>query len=72
MPDNHELLADTDRQITEYKQHVVDQEAKLAELSARGEPPADAVDILNQFKETLRIAEEHREFLLRELRGEAR
>jgi hypothetical protein len=66
MADDRELLATADRQIAEYKQHVADQEAKLAALAAKGAPPEDAVDLLAQFKETLRIAEEQREFLLRQ------
>ena len=71
MENDEKLLADTDRQIADYKQHVAEQEAKLAELSAKGSPPEDAVDLLKQFKETLRIAEKQREFLLRKMRGEA-
>ena len=71
MEDDQALLADKDRQISEYKQHVAEQESKLAELSAKGSPPEDAVDLLKQFKETLRIAEEQRKFLLRKMRGEA-
>jgi hypothetical protein len=67
MADDPELLANTDRQIAEYRQHVADQEAKLAELSAKGSPPEDAVDLLKQFKDTLRIAEEQRDFLRRKL-----
>jgi hypothetical protein len=67
MADDPELLANTDRQIAEYRQHVADQEAKLAELSPKGSPPEDAVDLLKQFKDTLRIAEEQRDFLRRKL-----
>jgi hypothetical protein len=67
MADDQELLANTDLQIAEYRQHVADQEAKLAKLSAKGSPPEDAVDLLRQFKETLRIAAEQRDFLRRKL-----
>ncbi len=67
MADDQELLANADRQIAQYRQHVADQEAKLAELSAKGTAPDDAVDLLRQFKDTLRIAEEQRDFLRRQL-----
>lgn len=67
MEDDKELLANTDRQIAEYKQHVAHQEAKLAELSAKSSPPEDAVDLLRQFKDTLRIAEDQRDVLRRKL-----
>jgi hypothetical protein len=67
MADDQKLLANTDRQIAEYRRHVADQEAKLAELSSKSSPPEDAVDLLRQFKDTLRIAEEQRDFLRRKL-----
>ena len=72
MADDQELLANTDRQIAEYRQHVADQETKLAELSARGSPPEDAVDLLRQYKDTLRIAEEQRDFLRRKVDDQSR
>jgi hypothetical protein len=72
MADDQELLANADRQIAEYKQHVADQESKLAALAAKGPPPADAADLLTQYKKTLRIAEEQREFLLRKALGDTR
>ena len=72
MADDQELLANTDRQIAEYRQHVADQEAKLAELSAKGSPPEDAVDLLRQYKDTLRIAEEQRDFLRRKVDDQSR
>ena len=71
MENDQKLLADKDRQIAEYRQHVAKQAAKLAALSAKGSQPEDAVDLLKQFKEALRIAEQQREFLFRKMRGEA-
>ena len=71
MANDEKLLRDADRQIADYKKHVAEQEAKIAELSTKQQPPEDAVDLLKQFKETLRIAEEQREFILRKLRGES-
>ena len=71
MANDEKLLRDADRQIADYKKHVAEQEAKIAELSTKLQPPEDAVDLLKQFKETLRIAEEQREFILRKLRGES-
>lgn len=71
MANEHKLLHDISRQIADYKRHVADQEAKLVKLSAKGSPPKDAVDLLKQFKETLRIAEDQRDFLRRKLSGEA-
>lgn len=67
MSNERKLLEDISRQITDYKRHVADQEVKVAELSAKGPPPQDAVDLLNQFRETLRIAEDQQEFLRRKL-----
>ena len=71
MANDEKLLRDADRQIADYKKHVAEQEAKIAELSTKLQPPEDAVDLLKQFKETLRTAEEQREFILRKLRGES-
>ena len=71
MANDEKLLRDADRQIADYKKHVAEQEAKIAELSTKRQPPEDAVDLLKQFKETLRIAEEQREFILRKLCGES-
>jgi hypothetical protein len=51
MENDQKLLADKDRQIAEYRQHVAKQAAKLAALSAKGSQPEDAVDLLKQFKE---------------------
>jgi hypothetical protein len=64
-------LEEISRQIADYKRHVADQEAKIAKLSAKGSAPQDAVDLLKQFKETLRVTEHQRDFLRRKLRGEA-
>jgi hypothetical protein len=72
MSDDQELLANAERQIAEYQRHATDQEEKLAALEAKGLVPEDARDLLTQFKENLRIAEEQREFLLRKARGETR
>jgi hypothetical protein len=72
MPDDQELLTNADRQIAEYQRHVTDQEEKLAALKAKGSVPEDARDLLTQFKENLRIAEEQREFLRRKALGETR
>ena len=71
MANDQKLLDEVERQIADYKQHVAEQEASVAELSAKGSPPEDAVDLLKQFKETLRIAEAQRAFLIRKLRGES-
>ena len=69
MENAQELLANLERQIIEYKQHVAEQEAKIVELSATG-PPEDAVDVLTQFKEMLRIAKAQRDHILRKLHDE--
>lgn len=69
MANEQELLAEAERNIANYKQHVAEQEAKVAELSAKDPPPEDAVDLLQQFKETLRIAEAQRDFILRKMCG---
>lgn len=67
MVGDQKLLGQISRQVAEYKQHVADQEAKIATLSTKGAPPKDAVDLLKQFKETLRIAKDQRDFLRRKL-----
>ena len=72
MADDQDLLANADRQIAEYRQHVADQESKLAALAAKGSPPEDAVNLLRQYKDTLRIAEEQRDFLRRKLDDQSR
>jgi hypothetical protein len=71
MENVQDLLAHAERQIAEYKQHVAEQEAKIAALSVKGPPPEDAVDVLKQFKEMLRVAETQRDHILRKLRGES-
>jgi len=70
MENAQEPLANLERQIIEYKQHVAEQEAKIVELLATGPPPEDAVDVLTQFKEMLRIANAQRDHILRKLHDE--
>ena len=39
MANDEKLLRDADRQIADYKKHVAEQEAKIAELSTKRQPP---------------------------------
>ena len=70
MPNEPEHLAEAERHITEHKQRIADQESRIAKLTADGHPTTDSLNLLKQFQETLRLAEGHRELILRELRGE--
>ena len=63
-------LAESERHIAEFKRRVVEQEKRIGLLAADGHPTDDALDLLKQFKETLRLGEEHRAMILRELRGD--
>jgi hypothetical protein len=70
MAQETEHLAEAERHIAEYKQRIADQERRIVRLAADGHPIDDSLKLLTQFKETLRLAEDHRDRILRELKGE--
>jgi len=60
-------LARAEQHISEFKQRISAQEALVAELERDGHPTKVAQSLLRQFRESLRLAHEHRELLLKEL-----
>jgi hypothetical protein len=65
-------LAECNSHIAEYERRVIEQEARVAEMQRHGRPTHDALKLLHQFRETLRLGIEQRELILREMRGEVR
>jgi len=62
-----EHLAQANRHIEEFRQRVADQEESIAELERDGHPTVDARALLNEFMETLRLAIDHRDMIIRDL-----
>ena len=60
-------LARVEQNIAEFKQRISDQEAVVVELERDGHSTKVAQSLLRQFRESLRLAHEHRELLLKEL-----
>ena len=65
-------LARSIRHIAEFERRVTEQEARVAEMQRDGRSTHDALKLLDLFRETLRLAIEHRESILREMHGEFR
>ena len=65
-------LAQSKRHIAEFKRRVTEQVARVAEIQSDGRSTQDALKLLDQFRETLRLGIEQRELILREMRGEFR
>jgi hypothetical protein len=65
-------LAECNSHIAEFERRVTEQEARVAEMQRDGRSTHDALKLLHQFRETLRLGIEQRELILREMRGEFR
>ena len=65
-------LAQANRHIAEFKRRVAEQAARVAEIQRDGHSTYDALKLLDLFRETLRLAIEHRELILKQMRGEIR
>jgi hypothetical protein len=63
-------LEEAERHIAEYKRRIRHQERRIVQLAADGHPIEDALKLLTQFKETLRLGVAHRDMILRELNGD--
>jgi len=63
-------LAECYRHIAEFKRRVSDQELRVAKLQHDGYPTADALDLLRNFRESLRLANRTGEFIRREMQGD--
>ena len=55
------ILAAARQHIGAFRRRVAEQEALVAELEADRRPADDALKLLAQFKEALRLAEKHRQ-----------
>ena len=62
-----EHLAESERHIAEFRKRIADQEARIAELRRDGHSTEAAESLLRGFRETLRLGENHRELILREI-----
>jgi hypothetical protein len=60
-------LAECNSHIAEFERRVTEQEARMAEIQHDGHSTHDALKLLLLFRETLRLAIEHRESILREM-----
>jgi hypothetical protein len=56
-------LAEAVRYLEVCKERVAEQEAKVAELERNGRPSDDQRRLLQDFKDTLRLAEERRKLI---------
>jgi len=60
-------LALAEQHIHEFKRRISDQEGRILELEGGGHSTEQARQLFAEFGESLRLALEHREILLREL-----
>src|SRR5262249_13210018 len=67
-----EHLAQSNRDIAEFERRVTEQEARVAEIQSDGSSTQDALKLLDEFGEAIRLAIEQHELMLREMRGEIR
>jgi hypothetical protein len=62
-------LERAERHIAESRQRVQKQIARIARLKSDGYPTKDAVMLLTEYQEVLRLAEEHRDFIKKKMRA---
>ena len=65
-------LAECNSHIAEFERRVTEQQARVAQMERDGRSTHDALKLLHQFRETLRLAIEQRELILRKMRGVSR
>jgi len=56
-------LTEAERRIAEFRQRIAEQEDLIATLREDGHPTRAAEELLMQFKESLRLGEEHRQVM---------
>jgi hypothetical protein len=65
-----EHLAEADHHLGVFERLLAEQKVRVAQLRRDGKEARDALKLLKEFRETLRLGKAHQAFILREIRGE--
>lgn len=65
-----EHLMEADHHIGVFERLVAEQQKRIDQFPRDSKEARDALKLLKEFRETLRLGNEHRMLILRELRGE--